>query len=117
MASFLYFLFVRKDGRFLNFWKRSYAFLLHTLQSKDQQFVCTVDGGVNHVPLVLASCRPSHLKIPGGPKMARAAICRRAIEGPSAVMAAKRPFRRAKNGPSQMRRADHVTAGHLVVEI
>src|SRR6218665_1677292 len=30
--------------------------------------------------------RPSHLKIPGGPKMTRAAICRRAIYGPCAVI-------------------------------
>src|SRR6218665_954295 len=30
--------------------------------------------------------RPSHLKIPGGPKMARAALKRRAIDGPCVVM-------------------------------
>jgi len=30
------------------------------------------------------SSRPSYLKIPGGPKMACAAICRRAIDGPYA---------------------------------
>src|SRR6218665_984863 len=73
--------------------------------------------------------RPSHLKIPGGPKMARAALSRRAIHGPNvskltcytaqqgdACLASRRvtygpyrpqlegPFRRAKNGPSQMRR-------------
>src|SRR6218665_2035655 len=75
---------------------------------------------------------PSHLKISGGPRMARAALSRRAIDGPSvgkltsytgragrpvfAVLAARRatygpyrpqldgPFRRAKEGPSQMRR-------------
>jgi len=27
--------------------------------------------------------RPSHLKIPGGPKMARVALSRRAIDGPN----------------------------------
>ena len=76
---------------------------------------------------VLAVNRP-HLQIPGGPKMARAALRRRAIDGPFAVMwqesrvmpvccfAARwatfgpyrplldGPLRRAKNGPSQMRR-------------
>ena len=30
--------------------------------------------------------RPSHLKIPGGPKMARAALSRRAIDGSCAIM-------------------------------
>ena len=30
--------------------------------------------------------RPSHLKIPGGPKMVRAALCRRAIDWPCVVM-------------------------------
>jgi len=32
--------------------------------------------------------RPSHLKIPGGPKMARAALCRWTIDEPCAVNAA-----------------------------
>ena len=30
--------------------------------------------------------RPSHLQIPGGPRMARAALGRQAIDGPCAVM-------------------------------
>jgi len=34
----------------------------------------------------LGGCRPSHLKIPGGPKMARATLSRRAIDRPCAVM-------------------------------
>ena len=72
--------------------------------------------------------RPSHLHIPDGPIMARAALRRRAIDGPLAVMYRKSgampvyflearratygpyaprldgPFRQAKSGPSQMRR-------------
>src|SRR6218665_2610319 len=72
--------------------------------------------------------RSSHLQIPGEQKMARAALRRRAIDGPFALMSCKSgvthvycltarratfgpyiplldgPVRRAKNGPSQMRR-------------
>jgi len=68
--------------------------------------------------------RPSHLKIPGGPKMARAALNRRAMcsnvaakgAKPVSCLAARRatygpyghplnePFKRAENGPSQIGR-------------
>src|SRR6218665_441143 len=78
--------------------------------------------------------RPSHFKITGGPKMARAALSRRTIDGPNVSkltviyrpagptpvcrLSFRRatygpyrlqldgPFRRAKNGPSQMRRPE-----------
>ena len=33
--------------------------------------------------LLLYGVRPSHLKIPGGPKTIRAALSRRAIDGPN----------------------------------
>src|SRR6218665_1335967 len=81
-------------------------------------------------PLNNIGPRPSHLKIPRGPKMARASLRRRAIDGSfevklrkcgrrlfavlrlSGPLMARRdppldgPFRRAKNGPSQMRKPD-----------
>ena len=88
-------------------------------------YTCKIDSFIT----ATAVLRPSHLKIPDGPKMAHAALSRRAIDGPCAViyrlsgttpvccLAARRattygpyrppldgPFRRAKNGPSQMRR-------------
>ena len=42
-----------------------------------------------------STLRPSHLKIPGGPKLARAALSRWAIDGPCALcsnVAAKRGY-------------------------
>src|SRR6218665_3352873 len=67
--------------------------------------------------------KPSHLQIPGGPKMARAALRRRVIccnaaekQGNACLLFGgfaghlwpiQTSARRAKNGPSQMRRPDY----------
>jgi len=62
---------------------RENCFFLQRLATAIQPFNRLIDFSRNSTARVgTGKTRTSHLQIPGGPKMARAALSRRAIDGP-----------------------------------
>src|SRR6218665_260080 len=55
-----------------------------TFKMEDQRGIITIDIiNLKISMIIIEEHRPSHLKIPGGPRMARAALSRRAVDRPN----------------------------------